>query len=41
MEIRGMKDNKFNSNPIHVPNHVFDETVIKVPIINDIRNINL
>lgn len=31
--IRGIKDNKFNSRPIHIPIQEEDEIVIKVPLI--------
>lgn len=30
--IRGIKDNKLISNPIHIPSHEEDEIVIKVPV---------
>lgn len=29
--IKGIKDNKLISNPIHAPNHELEEIVIKVP----------
>lgn len=31
--IRGIKDNKFNSSPIHIPIQEEEDNVIKVPII--------
>ena len=39
--IRGIKDNKLISKPIHAPSQEFDETVIRVPIIKIIKNIIL
>lgn len=36
--IKGIKDNKLISKPIHIVNQEDEEIVIKVPIINDIKN---
>lgn len=36
--IRGIKDNKLISNPIHIPNQEEEEIEIKVPIIIDKKN---
>lgn len=38
--IKGIKDSKFNSNPIHIPIHEEDDKVIKVPIISVKINLN-
>jgi hypothetical protein len=39
--IKGIKDNKLISNPIHAPNHEVEEIVINVPLIKVIKNNNL
>lgn len=39
--ISGIKDNKFNSNPIHIPIHEDEHSVIRVPIIRVKIKINL
>jgi len=39
--IRGIKDNKLISNPIHTLNQEVAEIVIRVPIIIEIKNKNL
>jgi hypothetical protein len=39
--IKGIKDNRLISNPIHAPNHEFAEVEINVPLINVIKNKNL
>lgn len=39
--IKGIKDNKLISKPIHAPNHEFEEIVIKVPEIKIKINIIL
>lgn len=36
--IRGIKDNKLISRPIHIPNHEEEEIEINVPVINEIKN---
>lgn len=36
--IKGIKDNKLISKPIHIVNHEDEEIVIKDPIIKDITN---
>lgn len=36
--IKGIKDNRLISNPIHILNHETEETVIKVPIIKVKKN---
>lgn len=38
--IKGIKDNKLISNPIHIPNHEEEEIVIIDPVINIIINKN-
>lgn len=37
----GIKDNKFNSSPIHMPIQEEEDSVIKVPIIKEKTKINL
>jgi hypothetical protein len=39
--IRGIKDNKLISKPIHIPNQEEEEIEIIVPVINVIIKINL
>jgi hypothetical protein len=39
--IKGIKDNKLISSPIHAPNHEFADVEINVPLINVIKNKNL
>lgn len=39
--IKGIKDNKLISNPIHAPNHEVEEIVIKDPLIKVIKNKSL
>lgn len=39
--MRGIKDNKLISKPIHIPNQEDDEIAIIVPLINVIIKINL
>lgn len=39
--IKGIKDNKLISNPIHAPNHELAETEINVPLTKVMKNKNL
>lgn len=39
--IKGIKDNKLISSPIQTLNHELAETVIRVPMIKEVKNRNL